>query len=354
MTNLDEHHQSLADYVVRLGGAHARVCEAWPPLVRRVRVADLDLALTMVGASLEGALLPALARVLAHGPPGAPSITFDLWDGASTGVDPPPLPFSLGAYRRYGQRAVAYAGPIALMHDPLAGQIFAYDRAARRGLWWVADATALSIYERAAPLQTLFHWALVETGWQIIHAAAVGAESGGVLLIGGSGSGKSTTALSCLAQEGLRLLSDDKCLVRLAPDPRACVLFSSAKLKADMLDRLPHFRPLLAGWDEVSKGGKGLVFLSPTYDGHLADAFPIKALLLPGVAHQERATVRPAPAREAFRHLGPSTVIWLPGAEAENYRLSAELTRRLPCYHIDLATDPQRNVEAIRVLLDTL
>ena len=65
-------------------------------------------------------------------------------------------------------------------------------------------------------------------------------------------------------------------------------------------------------------------------------------------------SARPASAASAFHLLGPSTVIWLPGAEADNYRFTAELTRRLPCYQLDLALEPQRNTDAILNLLGRL
>jgi hypothetical protein len=240
------------------------------------------------------------------------------------------------------------------MHALTAGQLFAYDLATRHGYFWVEDADQLSIYERAAPLQTLFHWALREFGWQIIHAAGVGTEAGGVLLIGATGAGKSTTALSCLTGERLRLLSDDKCLARLDPAPQAFAAFSSGKIKTDMLARLPHFREKLRGWDDHVKAGKGLVFLHPDYAGRLITTFPIKALVIPQVTGQAQAALRPLPPGDAFRVFGPSTVIWLPGAEADNYRFTAELTRWLPCYRLDLALDPARNMAAVQNLLESL
>ena len=127
---------------------------------------------------------------------------------------------------------LAWDGALALMDAPTDGQLFAYDRSSRHGYFWVEDAGQLSIYERAAPLQTLFHWALREFGWQVVHAAGVGTEAGGVLLIGATGAGKSTTALSCLAGDGLRLLSDDKCLARLDPTPQAFAAYAPAMRNA--------------------------------------------------------------------------------------------------------------------------
>ncbi len=316
-------------------------------------MAGATFRLRMAGPALDAAVLPALAHLPAGAVPG-PTVTFDLWDTAATGVLPPRPPFVAADYRRYGQRAVAHDAGISLMHASAADQLFAYDRANRHGYFWTEDAAQLSIYERAAPLQTLFHWALREFGWQIVHAAGVGTERGGVLLIGNTGAGKSTTALSCLTGDGLRLLSDDKCLARLDPAPQAFAAFSSGKIKADMLERLPHFREKLRGWDDSFKAGKGLVFLHPDFADRLVTSFPIRALVVPQVAHQAEATLRPMAAGEAFRVFGPSTVIWLPGAEAENYRFTAELIRRLPCYQLDLATEPARNSAAILALLERL
>jgi hypothetical protein len=164
-------------------------CHKQPPSLYHLRISDLTIALYLSGEQMVEATLPALAHLVTEAESAPPDITFHLWDGASTGVYPPAPPFSAEDYRRYGQRAVAHDGPISVMHAPTVSQLFAYDRATRQGYFWVKDASQLSIYERAAPVQSLFHWALVEFGWQTVHAAAVGTDAGGVLLVGGSGAG---------------------------------------------------------------------------------------------------------------------------------------------------------------------
>lgn len=345
---------ALDNYFQGMDVAFRRSCQGQPSRHHRVVVAGLTISVQLSSAQMAAALLPALAHLETDVEDAPTNITLCLWEGAACDVRPPRPPFTLDDYRRYGQRAIAHDGTRSLMHAPTVDQLFAYDRTTRRGYFWVKDASQFSIYERAAPVQTIFHWALHNFGWQIVHAAAVGNADGGVLLVGGTGAGKSTTALSCLTQEGLHFLSDDKCLVRLAPEPQTFALFNSAKIKGDMLARLPHLRPLLSGWDNSYKANKGLVFLHPTYADRMIHAFPVKALLLPQVAHRDVADIRPVPASSVFRQLGPSTVIWLPGAEAETYRFTAAMTRRLPCYRIALARDPQVNGDAMRRLLEEL
>ena len=344
----------VKDYIALCEQSFAQAAQRMLIVEYLVQIAEVTFRLCFAGRALEPAILPALAHLEIVNTSG-PIVTLNLWDKVSTGAVMPRPPFAAGNYRRYGQRAVAYDDAISIMHAPTVPMIFAYNRDTRHGFFWTDDAGNLSIYERSAPLQTLLHWALSDFGWQIVHSAAVGSEQGGVLLIGNTGAGKSTTALSCLTtQNDLRLLSDDKCLARLDPSPQAFAAFSSGKIKADMLKWLPQFQDRLQGWDDSYKAGKGLVYLYPDYARRLIKTFAIKALIIPCVSHQKTATIRTIPAREAFRVFGPSTVIWLPGAEADNYRFTAELVRRLPCYQLDLALDPQRNTEEILNLLGKL
>lgn len=343
---------SLSDLFSGLSHAFEEAREQAGGREERIQIDTLSVGLHFAGPALLPAVLPALAHLSPGAGPRRPEITLSLWDHASTGVYPPRLPFTVGDYRRYGQRAVLDDGERVVMHAPTVGMLYAYDRPTRQGYFWCRDVDAFSIYERAAPLQTLFYWALAEFGWQIVHAAAVGVETGGVLLVGNTGAGKSTTALSCLAGERLRLLSDDKCLVRLDESPRAFGLFNSAKIKGDMLERLPFFRPLLSGWDDHFKADKGLVFLHPRFTARMAASFPIKALVLPEVAHRAEAAIRAATPGDIFRQLGPSTAIWLSGAEADNYRFTARMARQLPGYRIALATEPPANVAALADFLE--
>ena len=344
----------LAGFLARCAEAFGHAVAAYGPArEHQLQIAGVTCRLRIAGPALAEATLPALAHLPA-GIAAGPTVTFDLWDTTTTGILPPQPPFVASDYRRYGQRAVICDGTVSLMHAPTVAMLSAYDRAARHGFFWTADAALLSIYERAAPLQTLFHWALGEFGWQIIHAGGVGTAAGGVLLVGNTGAGKSTTALSCLNGDGLHLLSDDKCLARLDPAPQAFAAFSSGKIKADMLVHLPHLRQQLQGWDHHVKAGKGLVFLTSDFSDRLVPSFPIRALVVPRVARLAEPALYPMSQGNAFRVFGPSTVIWLPGAEKDNYRFTAELTRQLPCFQLDLAQEPARNTTAILALLERL
>jgi hypothetical protein len=157
-----------------------------------------------------------------------------------------------------------------------------------------------------------------------------------VLLVAKGGSGKSTTALACLAH-GLSYVGDDYCLVRLDP-PFAHSLYCSAKLRDDSVRRLPHLRAAAAP-DLRRDDEKAVFVLDRARGARIVPGLPLRAILLPRVTHAEPTRLRPAGAREALQALAPSTMSQLPGADARSVAIMTALVRQLPCYHLDLGPE---------------
>src|SRR5581483_7842647 len=103
-------------------------------------------------------------------------------------------------------------------------------RQQRRAIHWVPDAPSIPFYEQSAPFLQILHWWARENLHQMVHAAAVGTATGGVLIGGKSGSGKSTTTLACL-KAGLRSTGDDYTLLRASHPPLVRNLYSTGKLE---------------------------------------------------------------------------------------------------------------------------
>ena len=118
-------------------------------------------------------------------------------------------------------------------------------------LYWVKDAQALPYYEIGSPLRTILHWWADQGAYQFVHGGAVGLPTGGVLLAGKGGTGKSTTALACL-EAGLLYASDDYCLIRTDTEPFVYSIYNTAKLRGDLdLERFPAWlrsSATRAGW----------------------------------------------------------------------------------------------------------
>jgi len=338
-------------FVRDVGAAFASAALATGVIEHDLLVADRTIRLRFAGPTLVPYLLPALAHLVINQVP-QPDLTICLWDTASAGSFPPFPYWSVAEYRLGGRLFGDDDGMVALSHSVTAATLSVLDRSTRTAFFWTGEAKALSIHEQSAPLQTILHWAMSTSGWQIVHAAVVGAESGGVLLVGNPGAGKSTTALAA-AGSALRYLSDDKCLVRLTPQPQAFGLYNSGKLNADSLEQLPHLRPFIVGRDDNNQKGKCLLFLHPACANWLMRSCPLRAVLIPQVGAHAGPAVRPVLSSAALRVLGPSTLLWLPGAERTGMAFMAALVRSLPCYDLYLSPKLADNCSALAEVIRT-
>jgi hypothetical protein len=119
-------------------------------------------------------------------------------------------------------------------------------------------------------------------GLQLVHAAAVGNSNGGVLIGGKGGSGKSTTALTCLESK-LNYIGDDYTLLGLdSGRPVVHSLYNSAKLNSDHVQRFPTLLPKVSNPDRLADE-KALLFVNEHYPAKVATQLPVRAVLLPRV-----------------------------------------------------------------------
>ena len=210
-----------------------------------------------------------------------------------------------------------------------------------RAVYFAPDAARVPSWQRSAPLLTVFHAWLAARGVSLVHAGAVGRGSGGVLLVGRGGSGKSTTALACL-RAGLGYASDDYAAVDLATAgaPRAHSLFATAKLHGDHARRFPDLAGAIANARDLERE-KALFLLDGAGLGdRLLLEMPVRAILLPRVvAERPDSRLVPTTAAAALLALAPSTVLQLPGAGAAALRAMAALVRAVPCFVLELGSD---------------
>ena len=213
---------------------------------------------------------------------------------------------------------------------------------------WTADATALPEWEDSAPLRDVLHWHAASGPALMLHAAAIGPGSAGVLLAGPGGSGKSTTTAAAV-RAGWMTTGDDFVLI----DPgevRAYGLYDSVKLGPESLDLVPEFRAAIGNPDRPADQ-KARIHLGEAWPERYARAIDLKALLLPVVTGAARSRIVPAGPGEGMRALVPTTVFLLRGAAASVMTKSTALLRRLPSYRLELGRDPAEAVEAIGAFL---
>lgn len=263
-------------------------------------------------------------------------------------------PFKEHQYTGYGQRGFTQKKDWKFLHAPTVGLEMGYHPPTKRGFVITNGMDHLSIYDRATPFQSVIHWMLEPSGWHMAHAAVVGANGKGAMLVGSSGSGKSTTALSCLVHPEMDYLCDDKCMLSLDPDPQAFAIFNAVKLNHDVKDWFPFFNDIIVGKDEIAKKGKNLAFLYPKYRDNMVKSLPIQTILIPRMGSATSYGISPARAADAFRVFGPSTSIWVPLSGPSNFRFLREFTEKLPCYFLDLHPEIAINAQIIKRHLEEM
>jgi hypothetical protein len=224
-----------------------------------------------------------------------------------------------------------------------------WDCKCRSGIMWTADAHRLPYWVPAAPLRSILHWGLASPSRHLLHAAAVGDDRSGALLVGPAGSGKSTTSLACL-RSGLGYAGDDCVLVETEPYPRALSVYGTAKLNADSVQMLPG----LASPHPSPDMPKFIIDVAHAHPRLMQRSVAISMVLVPRVTPGRRALLRPASSAQALRALAPSTLLQHADESATGLALMSRLVRQVPAYILELGSDVPSVGPAIRHVLEAV
>jgi len=218
----------------------------------------------------------------------------------------------------------------------------------------VGETERLTQYEYGRPLHTqLLLWHM-DQDMQAVHAGLVARENDGVLFGGAGGSGKTTTALTCL-QRGFTFLADDYVGLQARADGTFVghSLYSSSHFEPKHLQRfpvlLPHAMP-----GQLSIEDKSLVMLSEVYPGRFAYSARIRAVALPQVHDIPVSRLRPAKRGEALLRLAPSSILMLPhaGVSGGGFENMASLIESVPVFWLELGHDLQSIPDRVDELLE--
>jgi hypothetical protein len=336
-----------------------------------VRVGRDVVRIRTAGPALARPLTRALGH-LAVDPATPPTATIDAFDSATTGRPLPLLVVHLlrlldvtwleDRDYRGGLRAFA-DGPVrAAYYGPRLFSVYDVER--RAGVYWLPDATELPWYEPGAPFRVLMDWIVAGPTTQLVHAGALAGPTGGVMLGGAGGSGKSTTALACLGAtgQGLRYVSDDYVVVDVPDDaaavPTVTSIYCTAKLKSlTDLDRFGELRDAVVNEDRsaVDAGDpdaeKPMLFVHEHAPERLAAVTPVRAVVFPKYLGLDECEVTPISTEQAFRRLAPSTVQQMPLSGTSALRVMRALTQRVPAFHLGLPTDRRKIPSAVAGIL---
>jgi hypothetical protein len=312
---------------------------------RTIGVGRYRIELQFAGPALYEPMFRPFAHVETS---GEPDVVLRCWDSRSTGV---PLPDSVDAGEVHVQSLPGRQRDLdrrwaIVRPDP---GLSAYSRSASRGVYWWHDARALTYGDLAGGLRAMLNWSMADRGLHFLHTAAVGAAGRAALIVGQSGSGKSSTALTCLLA-GMDYLGDDHCLVDPGTEPMVHAVYAAAKLHTEQMRRFPELEPFIVNPDREAIE-KGVAILHPHFSKQLPRSLPIAALLVPVIGETTETRIEPLSRGAALLALAPSTLLQMAAADTSGLGPMGELVRRVPCYRVTLGSDRTAIAAAIGNLL---
>ncbi len=312
------------------------------------------------------ALVPYLTRALAHlftEPIPNPDFTFCIWESEKTKR---PLPQLLADFNRHvthlpwlnihGIRNEVFPYSDERIQTALYGDkdtLVVSDRERKLCVYWTQDAAELPYYEIGAPLRMPLQWQYNSPTRQMIHSGAVGtAELGGVLLSGRGGSGKSTTALTCLDSD-LFYASDDYVIVDFEPELTNYSVFQTAKVKTFKdLERFPQLKSWIINADTiVEKDEKPMMFVGEHKPEKLIEKLPIKAIVFPRFVAGEDYHIEKISQSSAFKAIITSTITQTPFADKDSLQMVTNLVRSVPSYLLVFGENTSKLPEIIKGIL---
>ena len=343
----------------------------------RLSIAGSAVVLRFAGAEAAARLARAFAHLaVADSDPTSPVFTVNVWDSATTGTPAPTFPgvsdedaggATLGTIESWPEDGTApeqsdTSGPVYYVDEPPLRAVYlphlesisVFDRDASTAWHWVADVRTQPYWVDAAPMRQLLHWWLGTQGLLQLHGGAIGTSDGGVLVVGKSGSGKSTVSLSSLGSE-LRYAGDDYVGVSLGDVPWLHSLFGSGKLNPPHVRRfLPWLVPLLANSDRL-ESEKAIVYVDEHFPEQMISGFPLRAILVPTVRLGEtESRVVPISRLAALAALAPSTILQLHPPDPQALATMSSLVGRIPCFSLELGSDVRAIPAVVADLLTQL
>ena len=223
------------------------------------------------------------------------------------------------------------------------------DKQNKRIIWALDDCRRIKSHVNNAPLLRIFQMWGAEHGAMMVHSAAVAQDNEAILLIGQGGSGKSTTALTCL-RDGFQFLGEDYCLVHIEP-PCVESVYNIGKLADWTTQHLPEFLDHTR-YPAGTVTEKTVVSLYPAFREQFINTSPLKAIVMPQVTQQQNTTWQQASPALALKAIAPSTIYqMIHVSKKTHFEAMVKLVRQLPIYQLMLGSDIDQISPAVSQIL---
>ena len=228
----------------------------------------------------------------------------------------------------------------------------ALDMNARVGIQLARSPADLPDWFAGAPLRQHLHWLLRARNWRIAHAATLGRDGIGILVLGHGGAGKSGTTLAGIAAQ-LQTVGDDYVALGGIAPAIARPLFRIVKQDRAGLARIAGLTERTA---HLSENWKSKVEFDAIelFPGCFADEFRIGAIVLPRVAHAPVPLIAATGAGEAMRALMRTNLYQFPGEADDGLGYYGALLRSMPVLRLELSDNAADNGAALAEFIATL
>lgn len=283
-------------------------------------------------------------RHLRREPDGPPALTIDCWTAPGPPLELPSGWPSIGTVHFDD-------GAVVANWDTSSGTLRGYDRTTRHAWTRFAEPDGAAKWEPVGPFRFILTWWAADNGLQFTHAAAVGRAHGGVLLVGRSGSGKSTTSLACLTS-GLDFAGDDSCIIEPSDLPWVHGLYVSAKGDPRAAALLPDLADAFAR-SPFTVDGESVIFADQVRPQAVSRGFPLRGIVVPRLSGEPVSRLSSVGPATALRALAPSTLMQVPsGNRGDGLARMASIAAKLPAWELALGPDPAEAANLIKDLVD--
>lgn len=356
-------------FLEQMISAFERAWRFGPTRMVQLELAGREISLRLAGRQALAIAAPMIDTLARRGE-GATDYSLSVWDTTSTGVPAPRSSWGLDQFDTRGNLVDANSGGVRVVHSPqseLLEVVFG------RSAYVCYRRPKLAPWDQAAPWRTIFSAWLQAMGGALLHAAGVASNDDGLLLIGPSGTGKSTTALSA-GLHGMHLLGDDLTgVVRVRRELRALRLYPNSRLPVSALP-LCGLDPLVARSGSPLEQGSARVTPDEDpseripgqndSDGKVQvslectaarDSARIRALVVPEHGRvSDGPNLVPISRCQALLAIAPPTTAAVPGVGHTALPFLLQLVSEIPAFALRLSPSPSRNAGLLRELLTTL
>lgn len=217
-----------------------------------LNVGGIEVCIRLQHPGLQRNFLTAVQHLVIN--PCKPDYVIDVWEGKFTECGFPRFEYDASAVELRGEIPKYSGEGVNFAYFAHARMVHLLNENERHGVVAIMDVTQMPDFELACPFRGIFSWILRINKKAMIHSAAVADEHGDAhLIVGRSGAGKSTTAISCYLS-GMKYMGDDLCAVGLAEGQvEIYSIYSSGKTYRSEWEFLPQLSDLaFPGTDSTS------------------------------------------------------------------------------------------------------